>query len=57
MRRKSTDGLYLRKDGRYQRKEQIGGVWRTFSSQSPAEVWAKIDAAKAEQCAKDHAAA
>ncbi|WP_302375658.1 tyrosine-type recombinase/integrase [uncultured Gemmiger sp.] len=57
MRRKLTDGLYLRKDGRYQRKEQIGGVWRTFSSQSPAEVWVKIDAAKAEQCAKDHAAA
>ena len=57
MRRKLTDGLYLRKDGRYQRKEQIGGVWRTFSAQTPAEVWAKIDAATEEQRSEERAAA
>lgn len=44
-RRKITDGLHLRKDGRWERKEKINGKMRWFSSVDPAEVWEKRDAA------------
>ena len=49
MKKDLTVGLVLRKDGRYQRKEMIGGVWKTFSAKTPAEVWGKIADAKEEQ--------
>lgn len=53
MKRNLTDGLMLRKDGRYQRKEQIGDSWKTFTAKTPAEVWQKIEDAKAEQEEKE----
>ncbi len=53
MKRNLTDGLILRKDGRYQRKELIGDSWRAFSAKTPAEVWQKIEDAKAEQEEKE----
>lgn len=53
MKRNLTDGLMLRKDGRYQRKEQIGDSWKTFTARTPAEVWQKIEDAKAEQEEKE----
>lgn len=43
--RKITDGLYLRKDGRYSRMENIGGHPQWFTSKDPAKVWEKIKAA------------
>lgn len=46
-RRKITDGLHQRADGRWERKEKINGKMRWFSSMDPAEVWAKRDAAVA----------
>ena len=49
MKRNLTDGLMLRKDGRYQRKEQIGDSWKTFTARTPEEVWKKIEDAKEEQ--------
>lgn len=53
MKRNLTDGLMLRKDGRYQRKEQIGDSWKTFTARTPAEVWQKIEDAKEEQEEKE----
>ena len=53
MKRNLTDGLMLRKDGRYQRKEQIGDSWKTFTARTPAEVWKKIEDAKEEQEEKE----
>lgn len=53
MKKDLTVGLVLRKDGRYQRKEMIGGVWKTFSANTPAEVWEKIEDAKEEQEEKE----
>lgn len=44
-RRKITDGLHQRTDGRWERKEKINGKMRWFSSMDPAEVWKKRDAA------------
>lgn len=44
-RRKITDGLHQRADGRWERKEKINGKMRWFSSMDPAEVWKKRDAA------------
>lgn len=49
MRKNSADGLILRKDGRYQRKEMIGEKWKTFSGKTPADVWGKIRAAQDKQ--------
>ena len=46
-RRKITDGLHKRADGRWERKEKINGKPRWFSSMDPAEVWKKRDAAVA----------
>lgn len=53
MKKNSADGLIMRKDGRYQRKELIGEKWKTFSGRTPADVWAKIDAAKDEQAERE----
>lgn len=53
MKKDLTVGLFHRKDGRYQRKEMIGGVWKTFSANTPAEVWEKIEDAKEEQEEKE----
>ena len=53
MKKDLTVGLFHRKDGRYQRKEMIGGVWKTFSAKTPAEVWQKIEDAKEEQEEKE----
>lgn len=53
MKRNLTGGLMLRKDGRYQRKEQIGDSWKTFTARTPAEVWQKIEDAKEEQEEKE----
>ena len=53
MKKSLADGLMLRKDGRYQRKEQIGGEWKTFTAKTPAEVWAKIRDAQAQQEEKE----
>lgn len=47
-RRKITDGLHQRSDGRWERKEKINGKMRWFSSMDPAEVWEKRNAAIAE---------
>ncbi len=44
-RRKITDGLHLRADGRWERKEKINGKMHWFSSIDPAEVWEKRDKA------------
>ena len=46
-RRKITDGLHQRADGRWERKEKINGKMHWFSSMNPAEVWKKRDAAVA----------
>lgn len=53
MKKDLTVGLFHRKDGRYQRKEMIGGVWKTFSANTPAEVWEKVEDAKEEQEEKE----
>lgn len=53
MKKDLTVGLFHRKDGRYQRKEMIGGVWKTFSAKTPAEVWQKVEDAKEEQEEKE----
>ena len=53
MKKDLTVGLVLRKDGRYQRKEMIGGVWKTFSAKTPAEVWQKVEDAKEDQEEKE----
>lgn len=53
MKKDLTVGLFHRKDGRYQRKEIIGGVWKTFSAKTPAEVWGKIADAKEEHEEKE----
>lgn len=47
-RRKNTDGLHQRKDGRWERKEKINGKMRWFDDPDPAKVWEKRDAALAE---------
>lgn len=44
-RRKITDGLHQRADGRWERKEIINEKPRWFSSMDPAKVWEKRDAA------------
>ena len=44
-RRKNTDGLHQRADGRWERKEKINGKMRWFDDPDPAEVWKKRDAA------------
>lgn len=44
-RKKITDGLHQRADGRWEKKEKINGKMRWFSSMDPAEVWEKRDAA------------
>lgn len=46
-RRKITDGLHMRKDGRWERKEKINGKMRWFDDKDPAEVWKKRDDAVA----------
>ena len=53
MKKDLTVGLVIRKDGRYQRKEMIAGVWKTFSANTPAEVWKKIADAKDEKEEKE----
>lgn len=40
-RKKITDGLHQRKDGRWELKETINGKMRWFSSMDPAKVWEK----------------
>lgn len=44
-RRKITDGLHQRADGRWELKEKINGKMRWFSAVNPADVWEKRDAA------------
>lgn len=52
-RRKITDGLHQRADGRWERKEKINGKMRWFSSMNPAEVWKKRDEAIANAVAEE----
>ncbi len=46
-RRKNTDGLHQRADGRWERKEKINGKMRWFDDPDPVKVWEKRDAAVA----------
>lgn len=46
-RRKITDGLHQRTDGRWERKEKINGKMRWFDDKDPSKVWEKRDAAVA----------
>ena len=45
-RHKATDGLYLRKDGRYSKMVTIDGAPQWFTSKDPAKVQEKVKAAK-----------
>lgn len=44
-RRKITDGLHQKSDGRWELSETISGKRRWFTSRDPAEVWEKRDVA------------